>query len=738
MGGVGKTSLALEYAHRHLEKLSLVWQFPAENETVLAASFTDLSRQFSAGLLAETTDPVTQVHAALAALPGDWLLIFDNAPNPSALRAVMPPAGHGRVLITTQNSLWPARVTAEVQVLDRDTAADFLALRTGDADRESAQALADALGGLPLGLEQSGAYIKAASVRISEYLEEFRVRRAELASLGKPTGYDRNIATAWSMALRNMHDQPEALTLMRIIACCAPESVPLRLLLPRNRGTTAIPAGAVDVLSPLLAGQITVDGAVSLLRQYSLIRSLDDGTVLMHRLIQDAARRDLSDAELSVWRDSTAALVAAALPADPQNPQQWNSFAALLPHATALLAPNSEPLARVVSYLGEHGSYAAACALQERALQADRAEKGAEHPQTLAARDSLAYWTGHTDQTQAARGQYAALVPVAERVLGAEHPSTLTMKVRFAGMTGAAGDPAKAQAMLSDLMPALSHVLGPADPQTLDARAWLAYWTGEAGDPASASAHLAALLPLQEDRLGLHHPAVLALRFDLARWTGSVGEADSAARARDQIQALLPVRTQVLGAKHPEVWQTRAELAYWTGEAGDVARASELLAELVPTMKDALGPEHPDVLTTLMDRAAWTGEAGDAVSARDQAAENLPLLERVFGAEHPATLGARSILARWTGEAGDPVSARDQYAVLLPLRESVLGAIHPSTLYTRARLAGWTGEAGDPAAARDQLAELLPLCQQLLGADHPHTITTARALSRWTKEAQPG
>ena len=108
LGGAGKTSVALEYAHRHLAGLGVVWQLAAEEPTALAAGFGDLAAQLGARDLLDAGDPVAQVHAVLAARPGDWLLIFDNAPGPAALQGVLPPAGRGRVLITSQDPHWPA------------------------------------------------------------------------------------------------------------------------------------------------------------------------------------------------------------------------------------------------------------------------------------------------------------------------------------------------------------------------------------------------------------------------------------------------------------------------------------------------------------------------------------------------------------------------------------------------------------------------------------------------------
>ena len=75
LGGAGKTSVAVEYAHRHLGEVGVAWQFPAEDATVLAAGFAELAAQLGARDLAGTRDPVASVHADAGGLPprsGCW------------------------------------------------------------------------------------------------------------------------------------------------------------------------------------------------------------------------------------------------------------------------------------------------------------------------------------------------------------------------------------------------------------------------------------------------------------------------------------------------------------------------------------------------------------------------------------------------------------------------------------------------------------------------------------------
>ena len=232
LGGAGKTSVALEYAYRHLAEVGLAWEFAAEEAPVLAAGFGELAAQLGARDLVDTRDPVASVHAVLAAYPREWLLLFDNAPNREAMAAYLPPARRGRVLITSQNPNWPPGQALGVAELDVQVAASFLVNRTGDPDQQAAIELAGELGGLPLALEQAAAYIQATGGTLAEYLRLFREHRDAMLARGEPTGYTKTVATTWSLAFRQLEQSaPPAVALLRLLACCAPEAIPLSSLL---------------------------------------------------------------------------------------------------------------------------------------------------------------------------------------------------------------------------------------------------------------------------------------------------------------------------------------------------------------------------------------------------------------------------------------------------------------------------------------------------------------------------
>ncbi len=735
LGGAGKTSVAMEYAHEHLDEVGLAWQFAAENPAVLAAEFSELAAQLGVQDVANTQDPVASVHNVLAGFSAGWLLVFDNAPDLASVQRFLPPAGPGRILITSQNPNWPHGQPLAVPVLGTDVAADFLITRTSDPDQQAARELVSELDGLPLALAQAAAYILATGGTLARYLALFKQRRPDMLRRGEPTGYSGTVATTWSLAFGRLErSAPSAVGLLRLLACCAPEPVPLSLLLQPRPGLAAeFGAEVAPVLGPLLEDPLAADDAIAALHRYSLVTPAGDGLVSVHRLVRAVTADQMVGDLLAQWRQAAAAVIEAAIPASTDAPQTWPVFALLLPHSQAALADDSDGMARAAEYLGHSGSPAAARNLSRDIVDARSRALGPEHPDTLVTRNNLARWTGKAGDPAAARDQAAALPPIVERVLGPEDPRTLAVRANLASMTRAARDPAGARDQFATLLPILERVLSPDHLDTLAVREGLAWSTGEAGDKTGARDQFAALLPVAERVLGPEHPRTLNNRAGLARWTGG---AKDAAGARDQFAALLPVFERVLGPEHPDTLYIRHSLARWTGQAGDPASARDQFEALLPIRERVLGPGHPDTLIAHDHLAYWNGESGDAAAARDQYAALQAVSERVRGPEHRHTLSVRSHLARWTGEAGDPAAARDQYAALLAVSERVRGPEHRHTLSVRSHLARWTGEAGDPAAARDQYAALLPTQERVLGPDHPDTLTTRSNLADWTGKAE--
>ena len=105
-----------------------------------------------------------------------------------------------------------------------------------------------------------------------------------------------------------------------------------------------------------------------------------------------------------------------------------------------------------------------------------------EHSDALAARSELAYSTGQAGDTAGARDQFAALLPLSERVFGPDHPDTLAARFNLAYWTGRAGDAAGARDRFAALLPIRERVCGPEHDETLAVWYQLAHWAALARD----------------------------------------------------------------------------------------------------------------------------------------------------------------------------------------------------------------------------------------------------------------
>ncbi|MBT2235776.1 tetratricopeptide repeat protein [Nonomuraea sp. NEAU-A123] len=735
LGGVGKSELALQYAHRHQDDYRLVWWMEADSAAHIQAGLAELARALVAGVDSVAAEQATTEEAAAWSLAWlsshtGWLVVFDNVEEAVDVDSYLARLTRGRVLITTRRDIgWAQRgITPQrLEVLDRPASIALLAdlIGTSTADHSL---LLDELGGqlgdLPLALAQAGAYIartpRVTPARYLQLLKETPARMHAAVPVGGESA--RVMAKVW--ALSHGHIQtlnPLAVHVLNVLSCYAPDNLPVTVL---------------DGLDE--DDSLAVDEALELLASYSLITlttssdlDLSDAPkdlVSVHRLVQTVIFHQFASGQREALRRRAAFLLQAALPDDADSPVNWPSYRHLLPHARAILPLDSPGLSKVLHYLDASGDHATALALQRQIHAHHLHTSGPEHPQTLITQANLAFYIGKVGGFAAARDQFATLLPTIECVFGANHPDTLATRHELARWTGEAGNAAAARDQYATLLPVCKRILGTEHPDTLTTRQRFADWMGKAGDLAAARDQLAALLPIRERILGTEHPDTLATRRHLANWTGHAGDL---AAACGQLAALLPVSERVLGNEHPDTLTAHHDLAHWMGQVGDGLAARGRLIALLSIRQQILGSEHPDALATHSAIANWTGQLGDAAAARDQLAALLPIRERILGTEHPTTLTNCHNLAHWTGKAGDAAAARDQFAVLLPIREHTLGAEHPDSLIARHSLAYWTGEAGDAAAARDQLAALLPIRERILGIEHPDTLDTRHELARW-------
>ncbi|MFJ9940150.1 tetratricopeptide repeat protein [Streptomyces erythrochromogenes] len=212
---------------------------------------------------------------------------------------------------------------------------------------------------------------------------------------------------------------------------------------------------------------------------------------------------------------------------------------------------------------------------------------GPAHPDTLAARHQLAFFTGEAGNPHAAAGRFAALAAHAASVLGVDHPDTLAARHELAYFTGESGAPAEAARQLARLLADRLRVQGPDDPQVLATRRSLIWY--RAGEPARTEEQLAELLADAERCLGPDDPHTLAVRSSLAAFAARAGRTAEAAAAWEP---LVGDRTRVMGPDHPHTIYARLEWARALASSDRPEQARALLTRTLGDARTLLEPGH--------------------------------------------------------------------------------------------------------------------------------------------------
>ena len=596
LGGVGKTQLAVRYLHLRRERYpdGTFW-LRADRAATLVADLASLAWRL--GLPErEAPEQERQIEAVIRWLRDHprWLLVLDNV-DPAELETVgrwLPPGLPGHLLLTSRTPMGSVRLGLEG--LPLETARRLLLDRSDQRDGAAAAEVAEALGGLPLALEQAAAYLEASGRDLASYAELLRTRLVELMTVAKPEDYPRPVATTWELSFERVEREcAAAACLLWLCAYLAPDDIPVSVL-------HANAAEAPEPLSSTLADEVAFDRAVVTLRHYSLVERRGDG-LRVHRLVQAVVRGSLAEAEREAWLAAAIRVLAAGFPDRPDGkPQQWPRCGRLLVHVQAVEQHAGggavEPgglgtlLDRAGIYLWARGEFALGRRFSERAVALVEQVKGVEHPDAAVSLNNLGYLLREHADLAAARSVMERALAIRERAFGPDHVETAESLNDVAGVLRQLGEGAAARQLHERALAIRKRVLGPDHPETANTLNNLGFLFWEQGDLAAALPCQRRALAIRERVLGPDHPGTATSLNNLALLLRDQGQLSA---ARPLWERALAIRERVLGPDHPRTARCRHNLAGLLARQGDTAAARPLLQRALATLEDALGPEHP-------------------------------------------------------------------------------------------------------------------------------------------------
>jgi tetratricopeptide (TPR) repeat protein len=661
IGGVGKTQLAAEYAHRFAGGYDVTWWIHAEQVGLIGEQFAELGEALGCSALNSNIDIARQAVLMTLHAQSRWLLVFDNAVVPEDLSKWLP-GGAGHVLITSRHHRWTDIASPmEIGVLTRPESVLLARKRLPSISSPDARKLAGSMGDLPLAIVQATSYMHEGTVSAVQYIEMLKSKTLDLMKEGIPSSYGQSLTSVTLLEVDRLQRQSSAAAdLASVRAFLAPEGVPIDWFI---RAAPALPVSLTHAAGdPLAWARVIRD-----LGRSALVR-IDGDALLMHRITQKIICEALPPRVAAAARVIAEKVVISCHPGDIEVPANWRNWALLLPHFLAL---NPE-MSLNLSLRGM------ACEAARHLIVRGDARAGYDLAETLRRE-----WQGQS-------GADDATVLMAGRCI------SLALKEM--------GEPEAALRVAEDNYDRSRRIFGEANLDTLAAAHELAaclhrrgYF--ERGRKLDEATYTRRLRILGED-----HPRTLESASSLAVQIKELHDYDAACKLE---QETLAARRRVLGDKHPRTLESASNLGVTLSRMGNSRVARKLDEEVLAGFREIYGKNHHRTLTQAINLAEDYRDAEENKAALDIDQDALPRLRKLLGKDHFITLVAANNLAVDLRRSGDVEGAKALDEDTLARRRKVLPEKHPDILVSENNLATDMRLLREKERGRADPAELL-------------------------------
>ena len=782
--GVGKTAIALEYVHRFMSDYDLVCWIPCgrsqEIDLRVAELAPFLQERFGASFPPDITvdERAKMVLRTLAdgVTVQRWLLVYDNAEDTGAVREYLPAAG-GRVIITSQNQAWEdlgAR-SLRVRLFDRADSVAHLLGMVPHLTRDDAEALAEALGDLPVAITAVAAYLRDSGFPVARYLSDLTLLQPSAPAGGLLSVYPAEVAAAWDAPLALLRERSPASA--RLLELCSVMASEIALDLVYSR----VMAEILEPYDPALAEPLIMGRIVQEASKLNLL-TLDSANrqIIVHRVVQTVVRNRMGAGEVAATRGDVQRILIAARPRrDVDDPATWSRYRMLWPHLepAEVASSTSERVRQLVvdrvRYVYVFSDYdrgvaeaTAAAALWRQLLDAglDPAADRALRTQLL----QLEFNHGNILLAQSrfreSRELHTRVHEEQAALLGRDHPHTLMTAgslgadLRAAGLyrdaleldrkthpawvglygedhawsLRAANNLAVSYRLNGEVNAALQldretrqHLLAALDdaghPQVMAGLRNLARDLIECGDYRGALDMAREAYDLSARRLGAQSAAALGAQILLGIALRSLGRMEEAGAQFEEAVKRLSAK---YGPEDGATLEGRLSRAVNLWALDRFTEAEEETRLVLEKYQSLLGADHPNVLVCQVNLAAILRQRTEGQAAAAVIHRTLADLDRVLGPRHPYTIAAAMMENVLLADGGDYGKATETGAQTLDSFIRTLGPGHPDTLRCRANLLLTRRLSGEDTA--DELGEVINDIESMLGASHP-TVQTLRA-----------